>query len=114
MRVGSVGAGSDHQALDGAAELAVERGDGEVGLLEDVAEVVDEHLVVGRQRAAERAAVRVGVDGDDAVAPQRGRAASPSSTVSVVLPTPPLGETTAIVAQRVRRGAAIVRSSRPM
>ena len=49
--------------------MAIQRGDGEVGLLEHVAEVVDEHLVVGRQRAPQRPVVGVGVDGDDAVAP---------------------------------------------
>ena len=44
---------------------------------------------------------------------RRTRASSePRSTVVVVFPTPPFGETTAIVAHRVSRGAAIARSSR--
>ena len=44
---------------------------------------------------------------------RRTRASSePSSTVSVVFPTPPFGDTIAIVEQRVSRGAAIARSSR--
>ena len=61
--------GQHHQALERAPEMPIQRGDREVGLLEDVAEVVDEHLVVGRQRAAQRPEVGVGVDGHDAVAP---------------------------------------------
>jgi hypothetical protein len=44
---------------------------------------------------------------------RRTRASSePSRTVRVVFPTPPFGETIAIVAQRASRGAAISRSSR--
>jgi hypothetical protein len=49
--------------------VAIQGGDREVWLLEHVAEVVDEHLVVRRERPPQRPEVRVGVDGDDAVAP---------------------------------------------
>ena len=104
--------GQHHQALERAPQMPVERGDREVGLLEDVAEVVDEDLVVGRQRRPSDP--KSGLVSTATMRSRRTRASSePSSTVVVVFPTPPFGETTAIVAQRVSRGDAIARSSRP-
>jgi hypothetical protein len=43
---------------------------------------------------------------------RRNASSDPSSALVVVLPTPPLGETTAIVTQRPRRSATIASSSR--
>ena len=43
---------------------------------------------------------------------RRNASSDPSSAAVVVLPTPPLGEMTAIVAQRRSRGARISSSSR--
>src|SRR3954468_15882601 len=73
-------------------------------------QVVHEDAVVGDQPAAERAEVGIGVDRDHAVAAQWASRA-PRMAVISVLPTPPLGETTATVTQRPRRGLAMHSSS---
>ena len=111
MRDGSVGAGSTIRPSNARPRCRSSAVTRRSGCSSTLAEVVDEHLVVGRQRAAERPEVRVRVDGDDAVAPD-AREQRAEQHGRVVFPTPPFGETTAIVAQRVSRGAAIARSSR--